>query len=246
MKDRIPIVPFLHAVRAAFMVRTHGTELYPGWERVLELERVELDESGSEKILSPTHVKHAAAITLLSMGRDFKSVRDTVVGLDIVNDPTALASAFKVSLEAIVYPDGEGPHAEDEWRRNDVLRGYAAKCGQNFRLECRNARLREEANTPEILARRKGGFIAYATTSERRDPEEDKIPSDAYDWGMLMTFVAAQEIVVTGLAKLPAERVPWVLMALMRYTADGRNYGIELDRLRQIVALAVDIETSNA
>ncbi len=243
VKNRVQIVPFLHNVHEVFRGRTQGAELFRGWEHVLELER---REAGRNKLLSSTHIKHATAIGLLVMDRDVKSVRETVLGLDIVPDPAALADIFKTSLEAIVYPDGEGPRAEDEWRRNVVLRQYAMKCGHNFRLECRNARLREEANTPEVIAQREGRFIAYATTSEQRDPGNDRIPTDAYEWGMLMTFVAAQQIVVAGLAKLPADRVPWALMALIRYTADRRNYAEELDRLRQIVTLVADIELSNA
>lgn len=240
MKTPIEIIPYLSAVRTAFMERTDGAELFPDWEVVC----ADAQESGLEPTISRAHLRHATAMILLAAGYDVVEAKEAVLVLGIVDDPPMLACVVKTLVEKSVYPDGCGA-GDGEWGRSLVLKGYALQCGYHLYAECANAWLREGANAPEKLAARPNRLYAYSVNIDDERPDTNKtISDDLYRWGLLMCAVTSQAIVVQGLAHVPPDKLPWALMALVRYAADDHDYAYdELDRLREIVALVAEIES---
>ncbi len=241
MRAPIELYPYLHAVETGFRERTHDQKLFRGWSETFE--RLTPDDLGLT--INRAHLCHAAAMTLLRCGHGFVAIHDCVLRLGICDDPPMLASALKVAVEHIMYPDGDGPHDEWEWQRNAFLKRYALQAGNSLWLECRNAMLREKNNSPAFRARRPHEHFEYCVTLKNAQPGTQT--DDADDWGQLMGSVEAMHVVLTGLAKLPADNVGWALMALIRYNA-GLKYDFtrDLGRLRDIVALVAEVELANA
>lgn len=233
--EKVFFVPFLTGVRGTFGELTGGVELFTFWDDYVA------PEGAETACLSRTHIAHAASITLARVARRVADVFDIAAKQNLL-DGGVLARAIKVLIEKIVYPDGRGPLAGDEWVRNAALRNGAAEYGYALLLELKNASLREEYNTPEKRAERAGCSFAYAVACDDPATGQKAAPQDALHWGSLMSFVSLQTLVHAGLRHLSDERVPWALMALVRYVADGNDYRKNIDRLRELVELCIMIE----
>lgn len=230
LKRSIDMVPYLRAVHAEVVRRTRAGDLLEDFEAFA----AQIAEQAPCATLEQANLDHAIAITLLSAGMTGGRVGQ-VLKTDLSDNPEALATILLTTVVELFYPDGKGVH-RGEWSRNVQLVECARGICGNLRLECLGGLLRERANTKE--ARTKRGV----TTD---DPADSEVLNEVLAWMDLMSSLDAQVIVIVGLAKVPAERVPWALMALIRYTADGRDYKTRPQHLRDVVALVAQIETRN-
>lgn len=193
--------------------------------------------------LGLANLRHAIAITLLSTGMSTDQVAEKL-RIDVSDNPAALAGLLISAVEDAFYPDGKGVH-RGEWSRNVRLKFSARQFCENLRIECVNGLMREQINSKEARAERRGLKYLHNSLMMNETPEGE-YPSDLLDWADLMKSVDAQTIVTVGLAKVPLKRVPWALMALIRYTANWKDFSQDLELLSKLVALVAEIETSNA